>query len=447
MLQITKRREQENAPAKPVVRRTVNLVLPRQYPPEDVQRVHQVLIDELSTVDIARESRSALLKAAREVIDRLGFQYTNTERDDLAVAVVDEIVGHGPIEPLLREDRITDILINGPSTIFCEIDGVNQQVPFRFRDDEHLMHHIDRIVSGIGRRVDESSPIVNARLKDGSRVNVILSPLSIDGSSVSIRKFRKVPNRVAMLVENRSLATWMIDFLNAAVKARLNILISGGTGAGKTTLLNTIAEAVPDEERILTIEDSAELQIQKPDLVRLEVRPANLEGRGAITQRDLVINALRMKPDRIIVGECRGREAFDMLQAMNTGHDGSLTTVHANSPRDALSRLQNMVLMGEIGLSEEAIKAQIASAIQLVVQAARLPDGNRKIVAISEITGMQGPVISMQEIFRFHQKSTGENGQIHGVFTGEGIVPECLRKIELGGKNFEPGFFTQKLEV
>ncbi|MBX6361909.1 MAG: CpaF family protein [Acidobacterium ailaaui] len=423
------------------------VVIPRQYPLDEVQRVHQRMIDEMKAENLNDKDWERVKDAARLMINKMGLQYPNHERDELAAQVADEIIGHGPIEPLLREERISDIMINGPFQIFCEIEGINRLVPIRFRDEDHLRHHIDRIVAAVGHRIDESSPMVNARLKDGSRFNAILPPLSLKGPAVSIRKFGTHKIRGPELVKKKSLAPWMLEFLEAAVRARLNIVISGGTGAGKTTLLNTISQAIPDTERILTIEDSAELQISQPNVVPLETRTANLEGKGAVTQRDLLINALRMKPDRIIIGECRGGETFDMLQAMNTGHEGSLTTVHANSPRDALSRIQNMVLMGDMGLSEDAINRQIAAAIHLIVQAVRLSDGSRRISAISEITGMQGMVISMQDIFSFQQKTTDANGMIHGSFVGNGIVPECVSKIERMGKKFPPGFFNQRMDV
>lgn len=454
MFQVTKGAVRGPATAKPqadlpaeTLRVIEPLIIPKQFPAEDIQKVHAVLITDLRTEDLNKVSKEALHKAARDIVNRIGFQYTSVERDELAAQVLDEVLGHGPIEVLIREDRITDIMINGPKDIFCEVDGINRQIPITFRDDDHLKHHIDRIVSAVGRRVDESSPIVNARLLDGSRVNVILPPLSLKGPVVSIRKFGS--NRItgSQLVEKKSVAPWMLEFLEAVVKARLNAVVSGGTGAGKTTLLNILSKAIPNTERILTIEDSAELQISQANVVPLETRSANLEGKGAITQRDLVINALRMKPDRIIVGECRGSEAFDMLQAMNTGHDGSLTTIHANSPRDALSRLLNMVQMGEMGLSEDAISKQIAAAIDIIVQAVRLSDGSRRISAISEVTGMQGQIISMQEIFSFQQKGVDVDGRVRGAFVGNGIVPECLTKIELIGKKFETGFFNQRMDV
>jgi pilus assembly protein CpaF len=441
----TAKKNERVMPPAVTVRHLEPLVLPKQYPLKEVQLVHQQLIDKMkdNSVDTDREKMKA---AARSIINDSRLQYTSQESDEFAEQVVDEVIGHGPIEPLIREERITDININGPKEIFCEVDGINRKVPFEFRDDEHLKHHINRIVSAVGRRVDESSPIVNARLKDGSRFNAILPPCSIKGPAVSIRKFtRRI--RGKELLESQSISPWMLEFLEAAVKARLNIVISGGTGAGKTTLLNTVAEAIPNTERIITIEDSAEMQINIPNLVPLETRPENLEGEGEITQRQLLINALRMKPDRIVIGECRDGEAFDMLQAMNTGHAGSLTTVHANNPREALSRLQNMVLMAKVGLSSEAIREQIASAIHVIVQVVRMSDGSRRVTGIAEVTGIQENRILMQDIFVFQQKAVENDGRVRGVFVGNGIVPECIKYIELSGKRFEPNFFTQRMEV
>ncbi len=425
-------------PSTEIARPVEPLDLPKQYPLKEIQTIHQQLIDKMKDNNVENEQEK-LKAAARSIISELRLQYTSRECDELALQVVDEVVGHGPIESLIREDRITDININGPKEIFCEVDGINRRMPYEFRDEEHLKHHIDRIVSAVGRRVDESSPIVNARLKDGSRFNAILSPVSLKGSAVSIRKFGTHKIRGQQLLEKKSISPWMLEFLEAAVKARLNIVISGGTGAGKTTLLNTIAQVIPNTERIITIEDSAELQISLENVVPLETRPKNLEGQGEISQRDLVTNALRMKPDRIIIGECRRGEAFDMLQAMNTGHDGSLTTVHANNPREALSRLQNMVLMSEMGLSEKAIKEQLASAIHLIVQVVRMSDGSRRVTGISEVTGMQESGILMQDIFEFEQKAVESDGRVRGRFLGNGIVPECIKYIELSGKKFAIG--------
>jgi pilus assembly protein CpaF len=337
-------------------------------------------------------------------------------------------------------------MINGPKEIFCEVDGLNQFIPITFRDEDHLNHVISRIVSAVGRRVDESSPIVDARLKDGSRVNVILPPVSLKGPAVSIRKFTQKIRRNE-LIEKKSIARWMLEFLESAVMARINIIVSGGTGAGKTTLLNALSEAIPPMERLVTVEDSAELQISQKNIVTLETRPPNLEGKGEITQRDLVKNSLRMKPDRIIVGECRSGEAFDMLQAMNTGHEGSLTTIHANSPREAMSRLQDLILMADVGMTEASVRNHIAAARPIVIQVLRQSDGVRRVTHISEVTGKQSDVISMQDIFSFNSRGVDSEGRIRGAFEGHGIVPQCMSQIKLAGRDFEAGFWQQKMEV
>lgn len=426
---------------------TEPLNLPKQHSLDEIQKIHKILIDRLAARNFSEADRPILHKTAREIINQIGLQANGSERDGVADQVVDEIIGLGPIEPLMREDRITEIMINGPKHIFCEVDGVNHMVPIEFRDDIHLMNVVNRIVAAVNRRVDESSPIVNARLMDGSRVNVILPPLAVKGPTVCIRKYGKKKIRAKELLEKKSLTAGMLEFLQAAVQARINIIISGNTGGGKTTLLNTIALAIPNYERILTIEDTAELQIGLDNVVSLETRLPSLEGTGAVSQRDLVINALRMKPDRIIIGECRGPEAFDMLQAMNTGHEGSLTTIHANTARDAISRLQGMILQAELGMSEKAIDMQISSAVQIIVQVLRLSDGSRRVKQISEITGVQSGVVGMQDIFTFEEDGRGTDGRIHGVFKGGEIVPQCMKKIKLIGKNFEAGFWTQKVEV
>jgi pilus assembly protein CpaF len=424
------------------------LTLPRQYPLEEVYKVHQVLIDTLPSVQITASNHDFLLNSARQVIDRLGLTYSSPERYEFAGQVVDEIIGNGPLEALLREERITDIQIIGAKKVFCEVDGVNQRVPIAFKDNEHLMRIIDRIVSAVNRRVDESSPIVDARLADGSRVNVVLPPVSLEGPAVSIRKFGVHKIRGKELVERKSITPWMLKFLEAAVKARINIIVSGGTSAGKTTLLNTLCQSIPAYERLVTIEAPAELQINHDNLVPLEVRPANLEGKGEITQRHLLKNALRMNPTRIIIGECRDSETFDMLQAMNTGHEGSLTTVHANGPREAVNRLSSLIMQGNVGISELAFSRLLASTKAIIVQAVFFNnDGSRRITHISEITGTQGEVISMQDIFTFENKGVGPDGKTHGVFKGCKIIPECMSKIKLSGVDFEPGFFAQSMEV
>ncbi|HEU0078657.1 MAG TPA: CpaF family protein, partial [Longimicrobiaceae bacterium] len=368
------------------------------------------------------------------------------EREELVVQVLDEIFGLGPIEPLLKDPEVSDILVNTHDQVFVEKHGKLERTDVRFKDDRHLLQVIDRIVSGVGRRIDDSSPMVDARLPDGSRVNAIIPPLAIDGPHLSIRKFKRDSLSGEDLLRTESLTPAMLQVLQGVVKARLNVLISGGTGAGKTTLLNVLSSYIPREERIVTIEDSAELQLRQPHVVRLETRPVNTEGQGEVPQRMLLINALRMRPDRIVVGEVRGGEAVDMLQAMNTGHDGSLTTLHANTPRDALSRLETMISMASLNLPEKAMRQQIASALDVVIQVSRLSDGTRKVMSISEITGMEGEVISMQEIFRFDREGLGEDGRVQGRYRTTGIRPaftERLRSygIPLPGELFaEPAF-------
>jgi len=347
--------------------------------------------------------------------------------------VLDELLGLGPIEPLLKDPTITDILINGHSKVFVERYGVLEPTNVRFKDDRHLLRIIQKIVSAIGRRIDESAPLVDARLSDGSRVNAIIPPLAIDGASMSIRKFARVPISMERLIEIGSVPVQVSEVLKAVVKARRNVLISGGTGSGKTTMLNAMSAFVDNRERIVTIEDSAELQLQQEHVVRLETRPPNIEGRGEITQRELVKNSLRMRPDRIIVGEVRAGEAFDMLQAMNTGHDGSMTTVHANTARDALSRVEQMIGMSGIDIPPRAARAQIASAINVVIQVGRLSDGRRKLLSLSELTGMEGDVVTMQEIFRFRQTGVAADGQVLGKFEATGIRPKFIEQVMAHG--------------
>lgn len=354
------------------------------------------------------------------------------EKDRLIKEIIQEAKGYGPLDPLLEDPTISDILVNGPQNVFIEKGGKLFKTNVKFKDNQHLRNIIERIVSKVGRRIDEKSPMVDARLADGSRVNAIIPPLAIDGPSLSIRKFKQDAGSLESLLKWNSLTKEMAETLSMAVKARLNIVISGGTGAGKTTLLNSLSSQIPNDERIITIEDSAELALQQEHIIRLETRPANIEGSGQITARDLVMNALRMRPDRIIIGECRGAETLDMLQAMNTGHDGSLTTLHANTPRDALSRLETMVMYSGIDLPEKNIKSQVSSAIDIIIQASRLQDGSRKITSVSEITGMEGNIISMQEIFTFEQ--TGfENSKVQGQHASTGIRPKFIEKLK--GRN------------
>jgi pilus assembly protein CpaF len=356
-----------------------------------------------------------------------------TERENLYTEIEDEVLGLGPLEPFLKDDTISDILVNTYSQIFIERFGKLELTESRFKDDTHLMRIIDKIVSSMGRRIDESSPMVDARLSDGSRVNVIIPPLAIDGPILSVRRFGKDPLLLKDLVLLKSFTKEIGEVVKGVIKARLNVLISGGTGSGKTTLLNCLSQFIPEGERIVTIEDAAELQLKQDHLVRMETRPPNIEGRGEVTSRDLVRNSLRMRPDRIIVGEVRGAEAFDMLQAMNTGHEGSLTTIHANSSRDALMRLESMVAMANLEISSEFMRRFIASAIDVIIQISRFPDGTRKIISIQEITGMEGNIITMQEIFSFRQTGMDEEGKVKGHFSFHGIRPRFIDKFNIAG--------------
>jgi len=363
------------------------------------------------------------------------------ERERLAQEVLDEVFGLGPLEPLLADPTVSDILVNTYKHVYIERKGMLEATSVQFRDNVHLMGIIDRIVSAIGRRVDESSPMVDARLADGSRVNAIIPPLAVDGPCLSIRRFGRDPLTADDLLNNNSLTLAMLDLMRGCVKARLNVLISGGTGAGKTTFLNVLSSFISNRERIVTIEDAAELQLHQEHVVRLETRPPNIEGKGAIHQRQLVINSLRMRPDRIIVGEVRSEEALDMLQAMNTGHDGSLTTIHANTPRDALARLETMVAMASLNLPQSAIRRQISSAIDVVVQVSRLSDGTRKVVSLAEITGMEGEVVTMQDIFVFRKRGIRENGEVIGEFMATGVRPKFAEKLLVTGIQLPSSMF------
>jgi pilus assembly protein CpaF len=408
--------------------------------------IHRKLVDrlDLSTVsEIPLEQLSGIIKAVVEnLITAEGIPLTRVERERLVIEIQHETLGLGPLEPLLQDPEIADILVNGSNQVYIEKHGKLVRTEVTFKDDDHLMTVIERIVSKVGRRVDESSPLVDARLPDGSRVNVIIPPLSLDGPVVSIRRFGVSPLKMENLLEYQSLTEDMAKTFEAMVKARLNILVSGGTGAGKTTLLNIISAHVPDTERMVTIEDSAELILQQEHVVRLETRPPNIEGRGTVTQRDLVRNALRMRPDRIIVGEVRGGEALDMLQAMNTGHDGSISTIHANSPRDALARLETMVLMAGFDIPARAIREQMSSALNLIIQVARLSDGSRKIVKVTEITGMEGDVTVMQDIFTFEKKGLNEDGRVMGQFRPTGVRPKFLDNIHAAGIHLGSDIFA-----
>jgi pilus assembly protein CpaF len=368
---------------------------------------------------------------------------TYQERERLSQEVLDEVFGLGPLEPLLKDHSISDILVNTYNSVYIERNGLLERTNIQFRDDTHLMSIIDRIVSAVGRRVDESSPMVDARLPDGSRVNAIIPPLAIDGPCLSIRRFGRDPLTAEELLQNRTLTPPMLEVLRGCVYSRLNVLISGGTGAGKTTFLNMLSSFISNRERIVTIEDAAELQLHQEHVVRLETRPPNIEGKGAVRQRQLVINCLRMRPDRIVVGEVRGEEALDMLQAMNTGHDGSLTTIHANAPRDALGRLETMVAMANLNIPETATRRQIASALDVVVQVARMSDGTRKITNISEITGMEGEVVTMQDIFEFKRTGIGEKGEVLGEFVPTGIRPKFSERLLTAGIRLPMGMFER----
>jgi pilus assembly protein CpaF len=409
-------------------------------------RIHRKLLERLnlSNLDgLSREEAGAAIKPEiQNLLAREGVALNFDEREKLTQQVLDEIFGLGPLEPLMKDPEVSDILVNTYDQVVVERYGKLQNTRVRFRDDAHLMQIIDRIVSAVGRRIDDSSPMVDARLADGSRVNAIIPPLALDGPHVSIRKFKRDTLSGADLLRTNSLTEPMLELLRAVVQARLNVLVSGGTGAGKTTLLNILTSFISANERIVTIEDSAELQLRQPHVVRLETRPANIEGRGEVSQRLLLINALRMRPDRIIVGEVRGGEAVDMLQAMNTGHDGSITTLHANSPRDALSRLETMISMANLRLPEKAMRQQVASAIQVVIQLSRMSDGTRKVVSVSEIVGMEGDVITMQDIFRFDRQGLGEDGEVLGRYRSTGIRPRFAERLKAYGINLGELLFT-----
>jgi pilus assembly protein CpaF len=410
--------------------------------------LHHSILDKLNLEKLGRvgtsDARDEVLTIIRQTVNERPVPLSFAERERLSREILDEIFGLGPLESLLKDPSISDILVNRYDRIYIERAGRLEKTALTFKDDQHLLQIIDRIVSRVGRRVDESSPMVDARLPDGSRVNAIIPPLAIDGPCLSIRRFGHEPLTFKHLLEKQSITEPMLELLASTVRARLNVLISGGTGAGKTTLLNVLSAFIPEKERIVTIEDAAELQLKQPHVVRLETRPPNIEGLGAVRQRQLVINALRMRPDRIIVGEVRGEEAFDMLQAMNTGHEGSLTTVHANTPRDALSRVENMISMADMNLPERAMRQQIASAMDVVVQVSRLSDGRRRVVSVSEVTGMEGEIISMQEIFLF-EKHGLENGNVKGVFRATGIRPKFTDRLTAAGERLRPSLFDSYL--
>ena len=395
--------------------------------------LHRKILEEIDLENLHRVDETTIRRETRRLIlntlERDKAPLTFTEREKVSEEILDELFGLGPLEPLLADPTISDILVNGCNQVYIERRGLLEKTDIEFADDGHLMRIIDRIVSRVGRRVDESSPMVDARLADGSRVNAIIPPLALDGPSMSIRRFGTDPLKAENLLANNSFSEPMLQLMQGVVKGKLNALVSGGTGSGKTTLLNVLSAFIPSNERIVTIEDAAELKLRQEHVVRLETRPPNIEGKGAIKQRELVINALRMRPDRIVVGEVRGEEALDMLQAMNTGHEGSLTTIHANSPRDALTRLETMVSMANLNLPDKAVRQQIASAINVVIQVSRMVDGTRKVVSISEVTGMEGPVVTMQDLFEFKRSGFDEDGAVHGNFISSGIRPKFTDKL------------------
>src|SRR6202522_3579156 len=413
--------------------------------------LHRKILDRLDLEKLGRttgdSAREEVLVLIRSSVNSEAVPLSFAEREQLSREILDEIFGLGPLEPLLKEPTISDILVNRFDRVYVERGGKLEKTILSFKDNQHLMQIIDRIVSRIGRRVDESSPMVDARLQDGSRVNAIIPPLALDGACLSIRRFGRDPVTARNMIENQTLTEPMLELLSTIVKGRLNVLISGGTGAGKTTLLNVLSGYIPNVERIVTIEDAAELQLKQEHIVRLETRAPNIEGKGAVRMRQLVINSLRMRPDRIIVGEVRGEEAFDMLQAMNTGHEGSLTTVHANSVRDALARVENMVSMANLNIPERAVRHQISSAIHAVVQIARLSDGTRKVISVSEVTGMEVDVITMQDIFVFERSGVDEAGKVRGVFRATGIRPKFAERLATYGGRLRAALFDSRTEI
>ena len=411
--------------------------------------IHSNLLDILDLSLISgveeAEARKQISQVVKQLIEQQSAPLNARSRQQIVKEIEDEVLGLGPLEPLLSEPTISDILVNNYQSVYVERFGKLELTPVRFKDNDHLMKIIDRIVSKIGRRIDESSPMVDARLADGSRVNAIIPPLAIDGASISIRRFSEDKLKLSDLVEKNALTENMAIFLESVAKAKQNVLISGGTGSGKTTMLNAMSNFIPADERIVTIEDSAELQLQLPHVVRLETRPANIEGKGEVTLRDLVKNSLRMRPDRVVIGEVRGGEAFDMLQAMNTGHDGSLTTVHANKPRDSLARVENMVSMAGFELPTSAVRKQIASAINIIVQLNRLEDGSRRVMSIQEVSGMEGDIITLSEIFKFDRTGVNEQGVVQGDYMATGLIPNCLSKLQSMGCNIDRSVFSTQL--
>ena len=422
----------------------------QQYFLEMKARLHRMLIDRMDLTKLnlltPQQTQAEVARLAKELLSTEDTPLSTVERERLVEEVRHELFGLGPLEPLLADSTISDILVNSPYKIFIERGGKLERIGISFNDNDHVMRVIERIVSSVGRRIDESSPMVDARLPDGSRVNAVIPPIALDGPALSIRRFGAEPLRMHKLIEVGALSSAMAEMLSLCVRARMNILISGGTGAGKTTMLNALSAYIPDDERIVTIEDSAELLLQQQHVLRMETRPRNIEGRGEITQRDLVKNALRMRPDRIVVGEVRGEEAIDMLQAMNTGHDGSLTTIHANTPRDALTRIATMIQMAGMRLSAGAINQQIASAVNLVIQVARLSDGSRRITSISELNGIKRKELALQEIVRYERKGIDENGRVLGRFRAITKEPQLTERLEACGFKLPPSLFEETPE-
>lgn len=413
------------------------------------RRIHQRLVDkvDLSRVgDLKGESfRREIRMVVEQLCDSENSYLNRTERDRLVEEVLDETLGLGPLEFLLKDASISDILINGPKNIYVERRGKLEKTDVEFRDNKHLMQIIDRIVSRVGRRVDETCPMVDARLEDGSRVNAIIPPLALDGAAVSIRRFGSTPLALEGLLNFKAFTPEMVMLLEGCIKARLNVIISGGTGSGKTTLLNTLSSFIQNDQRVITIEDAAELQLQQEHVVRLETRPPNIEGTGAVTATDLVRNALRMRPERIIIGECRGPETLDMLQAMNTGHDGSMTTVHSNSPRDAIARLETLVMMAGFELPVKAIRQQIAGAVDIIIQANRLQGGPRRVLNITEVQGLEQDTVVLQDIYRFVQEGVDENGKAHGYFEATGVRPSFMPRLEAAGVRLPASAFRERI--